>query len=379
MKVFKNRIGQVQLLLISLVWIILLAMPVLSGESDNGVNWTHIFKIWQEYIVLFVLLLINRFLLMPKLFFQNKRILYFTSLFIIIGFTTSVFYISEKLDQPNRMRNVEMRNAPPPRFNDFNGQKRNQPLNQLPKLGPNIGPGKGLPKEGMPPFMNLFIMSILLIGFDSGLLFFSKWMESEQNKLKAEKESVENKMAFLQNQISPHFFMNTLNNIHALVDIDTEEAKESIIKLSKMMDYMLYESQTANISIKQEMEFIRSYVDLMKLRFTDDVIIVLDIPTILPSVKIPPLLTISFIENAFKYGVSYESDSFIKIHFDATDTHFNFIVENSLHKKIETKKNSGIGIANTKNRLELIYGSNFDLEINENKNNSFFVKLNIPL
>ena len=376
MKVFQSKFGQVQLVLITLIWLMLLAMPVLFGETDNGINWEHIFKIWQEYIMLFVILLINRFILMPKLFFKGKRILYFASLFVIFAFTTSVFYINGQANRPNINREMDMRTPPAPRFNNFNGQNRNQELNQRPPGGPGQIP---MPKGGMPPFMNLLIMSVLLIGFDSGLLFFSKWMESEQNKLKAEKESVENKMAFLQNQISPHFFMNTLNNIHALVDIDTEEAKEAIIKLSKMMDYMLYESQTANISINQEMEFINSYVDLMKLRFTEDVKIVLDIPKDFPSIKIPPLLTISFIENAFKYGVSYEYDSFINIHFDVTDTHLNFNVENSLHQKAEKKKNSGIGIANTKNRLELIYGSDYNLEINENKNNSFFVKLNIPL
>lgn len=376
MKVFQSKFGQVQLVLITLIWIILLAIPVLFGETDNGINWEHIFSIWQEYILLFVILLINRFILMPKLFFKDKRILYFASLFVIFAFTSSIFYFNGKINHPEINRQMDMRTPPAPRFNNFNGQNQDQILNQRPFGGPGQMP---MPKGGMPPFMNLIIMSVLLIGFDSGLLFFSKWMESEQKKLKAEKESVENKMAFLQNQISPHFFMNTLNNIHALVDIDSEEAKEAIIKLSKMMDYMLYESQTANISINQEMEFIKSYVDLMKLRFTDDVEIVIDIPTVIPNVNIPPLLTISFIENAFKYGVSYEADSYIKIHFDATETHFNFNVENSLHPKAENKKNSGIGIANTKNRLELIYGSNFDLEINENKNNSFFVKLNIPL
>ena len=232
--------------------------------------------------------------------------------------------------------------------------------------------------ESIPPFANLFIMSVLLVGFDSGLIFFSKWMIAEQNKLKAEKESIANKMAFLQNQISPHFFMNTLNNIHALVDIDTEEAKAAIIRLSKMMDYMLYDSQTSTIALSKELEFVKSYVELMKLRITDEIDMVLDIPEIIPQIKIPPLLTISFIENAFKYGISYENPSFIYIRYQILENQLNFQVANSMHEQNKAREKSGIGIENTQKRLELLFGDSFDLKITTVKN-IFKLNLSIPL
>ena len=243
---------------------------------------------------------------------------------------------------------------------------------------------KGLPPpmEGagypVPPFANLLIMSVLLIGFDTGLVFSMKWMQSEQNRLKIEKESMENKMAFLQNQISPHFFMNTLNNIHALIDISSEEAQGAIIKLSEIMDYMLYESQTEKISLKKEMNFIKSYVELMKLRFTKDVDIILDIPEILPTVSIPPLLTISFLENAFKHGISYELPSFVHIKYEVVGSNLNFEISNSDHAKPEKSKNSGIGIKNSRHRLDLIYGNSYQLAINQSEQN-FAITLNIPL
>ena len=296
---------------------------------------------------------------MPYLFLKEKRIAYFLSITGIITLFSGLLFILHQAGQPA------------------------QPIDLLPPPAGGNQPGLGSPmrhgpREFIPPYANLIIMSVLLIGFDSGLIFFSKWMISEQNKLKAERESIANKMAFLQNQVSPHFFMNTLNNIHALVDIDTEEAKDAIIKLSRMMDYMLYESQSQGISLHKEMEFTQSYVELMKLRLTDDVDLQLEIPTILPQVKIPPLLTISFIENAFKYGVSYEFPSFIHIRFNVDDNNFYFEVENRVPEEIKRNKNFGIGIENTRKRLELLFGKNYQLDIN-NENNNFKVNLSIPL
>ena len=119
-------------------------------------------------------------------------------------------------------------------------------------------------------------------------------------------------------------------NQHALIDIDREKAKDAIIKLSQMMDYMLYESKSQRISLKQEMDFTRSYVNLMRLRITDEVDLKLQIPDTLPQIQIPPLLSISFIENAFKYGISYQSPSFIHICVNVSNGQFVFKVENSM-------------------------------------------------
>ncbi|MCL3779411.1 hypothetical protein EMN47_03320 [Prolixibacteraceae bacterium JC049] len=353
-KFFKHNSDRIQLLLVLLVWLLLFATPILFGNSSDRINWPHIIKIWREYSVLLMIFLINRFVLMPKLFFKEKRILYFLALgSLIILFAVIVYYLKDILQgaaRPDRL--------------------------PFPEFKPR--PMKGGPKEFIPPYANIVIMSILMIGFDSGLIFFSKWMKSEQNKLLIERESIANKMAFLKNQVSPHFFMNTLNNIHALVDIDTEEAKAAIIKLSQMMDYMLYESQSQKVSLQQEMEFISSYVELMKLRITDDVDLQLHIPDTLPQVSVPPLLTISFIENAFKYGVSYESPSFIHIHVNATYNQFFFRIENSIHIQKLLNKNSGIGIDNSRKRLELLFGSNYQLNIDTTED-IFKVNLTIPI
>jgi hypothetical protein len=359
-KYLKNNLKGVQILLVVLVWLLLFATPILFSGTTDEVEWDHIFKIWKEYSILLVIFLINRFVFMPYLFLKEKRIAYFISITAVILLSSIVMYLIQDLGRLEP-------------FPDF----PHLPEGGVPP-GPGFSRGGRGPREFIPPFANMVIMSVLLIGFDSGLIFFSKWMVSEKNKLKAEKESIRNKMAFLQNQVSPHFFMNTLNNIHALVDIDTEEAKSAIIQLSQMMDYMLYESQLQGVSLKQEMDFIRSYVELMKLRITDDVDLKLEIPEILPQVKIPPLLTISFIENAFKYGVSYQNSSFIHINMGVRNKRFLFQVENRIHQEIKQNKNSGIGIDNTQKRLELLFGKNYELNIDKN-NNTFKVNLSIPL
>jgi LytS/YehU family sensor histidine kinase len=184
-------------------------------------------------------------------------------------------------------------------------------------------------------------------------------------------------MAFLKNQVSPHFFMNTLNNIHALIDIDAEEAKDSIIKLSKLMRHLLYDSEEKLTPIKKEVEFIQSYIELMRLRFTDKVNIVVDIPEDIPDKSIPPLLFTSLLENAFKHGISYNQISFVKIVMSFSENRLNFIIENSNHPR-DREASSGIGIENTRKRLSLLYKDNFDLEILEEKE-IYKVNLSIPL
>ena len=117
-----------------------------------------------------------------------------------------------------------------------------------------------------------------------------------------EKENLNQQLEYLKYQINPHFFMNTLNNIHALVDIDPEKAKTTIVELSKMMRYLLYEGNNSLIPLHREVEFLRNYITLMKLRYTDKVKIDTDIPVSLPDRRLPPLLLITFVENAFKHG-----------------------------------------------------------------------------
>ena len=157
----------------------------------------------------------------------------------------------------------------------------------------------------------IILSAILLVGFNLTIRFFLKSLHDEEMLKELEHQHLESELQYLKYQLNPHFFMNTLNNIHALVDIDSEKAKRTIIELSKLMRYVLYEANKSQISLEREIQFLENYIALMKLRYTERLTIYTDFPIIVPRVQIPPLLFISLLENAFKHGVSYREDSFM--------------------------------------------------------------------
>ena len=171
--------------------------------------------------------------------------------------------------------------------------------------------------------------------------------------------------------------MNTLNNIHALVDIDSEKAKATILELSKMMRFVLYEGNKAGVPLDREIAFLQNYITLMKLRYTDKVKISVKTPDSLPNKEVPPLMFITFVENAFKHGVSYRQESFIDIILTADDQGLQFICRNS-KKPAEEDKHGGVGLKNVKQRLNLIYGNNYELRLNDEPN-TYTVTLTLPL
>ena len=184
-------------------------------------------------------------------------------------------------------------------------------------------------------------------------------------------------LEYLKYQISPHFFMNTLNNIHALVDINPERAKSTIVELSKMMRYLLYDGAKAQIPLKVETSFITNYVKLMRLRYPDTVSISLDVPQNAPDRTVPPLLLITFVENAFKHGVSYQRPSFISIGISADSGTMRFYCSNSKAPATAGKQQGGVGLVNAKKRLNLIYGNGYTLDIDDGAD-TFTVNLVIP-
>ncbi|MCF8372688.1 MAG: histidine kinase [Bacteroidales bacterium] len=353
--------------IITLFWLLLFASPFILGEFEYGVDWNHIFNLWKSFIPYLALFLINRFLLLPYLFFKNRRMLFLlANLILIANMAIAVQYFQPGRQQGRNDRMMQQGHFP-----------RGQDEFRAPPLHLQRGPQKPPPKQ-LPPIISFIVISVLIIGFDTGLKLSVKWVQSEQNREKAEKQSVESQLAFLRNQVSPHFFMNTLNNIHALIDIDTEEAKESIIRLSKLMRFMLYDSEVEKIPIQKEFEFIQNYVDLMKLRFSEKVKITVKFPETIPQYSIPPLLFTSYLENAFKYGVSYQNDSFINIVFKLEKDRLHFKIQNSLHATESKEEVGGIGIANSKQRLDLLFGDRYSLSIDKNSDR-FIVNLNIPL
>jgi LytS/YehU family sensor histidine kinase len=237
-------------------------------------------------------------------------------------------------------------------------------------------------KEPLPPLMfgqadlAHSIMIILLLGMNLGIKLYFKSDQDAKEMQQLEKQNLEQQLEYLKCQINPHFFMNTLNNIHALVDINPEMAKSTILELSKLMRYVLYEGAKTLVPLQKDINFMRNYINLMKLRYTNKVKIDIDIPEDIPDKSIPPMLLITFVENAFKHGVSYKDSSFITIKLTCTDERLYFSCQNSKHPE-STNEQGGVGLANVKKRLELLFGDNHHLDIHD-EDNTYMVNLEIP-
>ncbi|MCD8193257.1 MAG: histidine kinase, partial [Tannerellaceae bacterium] len=276
------------------------------------------------------------------------------------------------------------------------------PMHKEMKPTPPFGPREGMqempsreqhtltprePKYMNPPFWRtplffrpyvLFLMTALLIvGINIAIKLLFKSLRDEQRMKDLQRQTLSSELEYLKHQINPHFFMNTLNNIHALIDIDTEKAKSTVLELSKMMRYVLYESSQPVVPLEKEIRFLDNYIQLMKIRYTDNIDIQVFLPTTVPPVTIPPLLFISFIENAFKHGISYRHKSFIRISLEIKDDQLHCLVINSSFDNVE-EQHTGIGLENVSKRLNLLYNENYTLD-SKSDENEYHVLLIIPI
>ena len=229
--------------------------------------------------------------------------------------------------------------------------------------GPPPPGGRGLP---MTPELMKMVMGLLMLGVNLGVKYYLKSIRGERRMQELQAENLGRQLETLRYQINPHFFMNTLNNIHALVDIDPEQAKASIEELSKLMRHVLYEGDRPTIPLAKEMEFLRHYVSLMRLRYADTVRIDLSLPEKNEGAEIPPLVLASFVENAFKHGISYEKPSFVRVTVSVEDGKIVFRCANSQQDSVQ-KEQHGVGLANVRGRLELLYGDRYSLNIDQSR------------
>ena len=185
-----------------------------------------------------------------------------------------------------------------------------------------------------------------------------RWVTTDQELQEAEAERAQAELSNLRNQMSPHFLLNTLNNIYALTAIDTEKAQEAILQLSKMLRHMLYDYQQPTVPLKDEVDFIRNYVSLMKIRLPQSVDVVFSVNCSSCDLTVAPLLFISLVENAFKHGVSPTEPSFvhIKIEIDKVSRRVDLDIRNSNFPKTALDRSGhGIGLQQMQRRLELLY------------------------
>jgi two-component system LytT family sensor kinase len=228
--------------------------------------------------------------------------------------------------------------------------------------------------------INYIFTSSFLIFFSLGLRVMERHSQIEKLQKELEKEKLNSELAFLKNQISPHFFFNTLNNIYSLIGINAEDSQKAVLKLSKLMRYLLYESEQGDSKLSTEIDFMNNYIDLMKLRMNEKVVLTFSFPEGYDDRSIPPLLFIPFIENAFKHGISYREKSFINIGLMVNKDSISFLCTNSLIKSRDDSDSghSGIGLENVRKRLSLLFPEKHEMKINKS-DTEFEVLLQINL
>jgi len=216
------------------------------------------------------------------------------------------------------------------------------------------------------------------VGFVSAIKLTFDWMSEKRKNDELQKIQLRTELNFLKTQIQPHFFFNTLNNLYALVINKSKNAPDVVLKLSEIMQYILYEVKEPKVTLLKAINYIYSYLELEKLRYGDKVKSDIKIIGDIDDVEIPPLLFLPFIENCFKHGTKNNDDIKVDIRFEINNNFLFFTVENTFQNNQIKLVKHGIGIDNVKRRLHLLYNENFTLETNIKKN-KFKVLLKLPI
>ena len=335
-----------------LVWSMALLVPILNSKmmSEEHIYLTNLFTAWSKLLPYILIFILNNQILAPQLLFKRRYIAYVT---VIVAMLVAVFFSLEYY-QSSIQRNSY------------------------------AAGGELYIIHGRASFTDLawywnVLLGTFLIGANCAIKFIFKTIRDEQRMIALEHQSLQTEMDYLKYQINPHFFMNTLNNIHALIDFDPEAAKHTVIELSKMMRYVLYDSESSLIGVANDIQFIDNYINLMRIRYTDKVDVQLEVGESMPvTAQIPPLLLIVFVENAFKHGVSYDEPSFVHIKIWIERLRLYCEVKNSRHPK-PNSASGGVGLENVKKRLKLLFGEDYTLLVDERDSAVYDVKLSIPI
>lgn len=360
----------------TLMWIALYLSPLMSiymrmsGNPHIDFSWYEILNAWKFNTVWIVLFAIHNFLLAPLLIVKRRTWLY-TALVVALLVAT-MFTLSAI-----RPSNSKMRHAPQ-RSECCEHDCMDAEMMASKQQPPPMREGGPLMMFG-PGEVVIFFGGLLLMGMNLGVKLYFRSQEDADILSQIEKHALERQLQYLKYQVNPHFLMNTLNNIHALVDIDPERAKTSIVELSKLMRYVLYEGNNKLTSLSREVQFLHNYVRLMSMRYSDNVRISLDVPEILPDSMLPPLLLVIFVENAFKHGISYRTKSFVEISLQPHGDRLLFSCRNRRPEiKHDENMKGGVGLSNVRRRLDLLFPGNYTLDIKEQED-TYTVCLDIPL
>lgn len=342
------------------LWIIVAGLFLLGSMRKRAqlsvplIDMSVMTSILRTIFPLFILFLVNNNILIPRLLLKNRWKMYFSATAIAVV----ILWIYQYFDF------IYLINSMPPDVH--------------PAPHPILKPL--LP---MPVLLD-FTYALLVVGGNLAIALMFQRFDDKLEKESLMKSNAENQLAYLKAQINPHFYMNMLNNIHGMIDVDTAKAQKMLIDMSHLMRYMLYDSSKPLISLADEIDFLDKYLNLMRLRYpADKVAVTSEFPPgdLTCNISLPPLLFLVFIENAFKHGISYRESSYISVSIGVSSGRLRFECINSTHQNRMAKPDSissGIGLKNIRQRLQLLYGDKMYLTIKEDRA-AYIVNLTLPV
>ncbi len=341
-------------------WLLFIALILTFVFRESGIDTARQLFLtpgfWLFAAFYPALFYINTKWLIP-LFFQKKKYLAYT--LVSLCFLGLVYKVSpfENLifRQVRELREPENR-PPPPR--------------QLPDRAQRPGPQR------------IDIISIVLWGMVWSVGMFAaasdRWQKAQEEILRSQADKARAELAFLRAQINPHFLFNTLSNLYALATLKSDETAPGILKLSNLMRYLVEESAADTVPLAREIDFIRNYIELQKIRLNAKTTVDFTAPAVEPEVAIAPMILITFVENAFKYGISASKEALIRIHLSIKNGFLEFHCSNQVMNKDRMRESTGIGIENTRRRLQHHYPERHELEISRSED-FFEVRLRMDL
>ena len=342
-----------QIILHLFIWFFfILASLMQFYESPFQIN-NDFFAQWATGIVLFYL---NYYYFVPTMLLQKKHLEYFIVLAVLVAIFI-LFRTQYLMPDFKEMLHPRMFNEAGKEILQNKNFSKNRPLFF----------------RIMPAFFYLSIIAISII-----IKILSEYFNNQQNKIFVEAERTTAELIYLRKQTNPHFLFNSLNSIYSLAHKKSDLVPDAIVALSELMRYMLYETDNKTVLLEKEINYIQNYIELQKLRLNNIENIYVNIHGETKNKFIEPLLLISFIENAFKFGTDYRGNAHVKIKIQIEGNVLNFWVENRIEKLVSDTENSGIGIRNIKSRLKLLYPDSHILTIIE-KDKIYSVHLNLRL
>jgi two-component system LytT family sensor kinase len=325
-----------------LIWLLIFGTWFFLRYEDFALPATA-FKITLVKVAdLALLVYLTNYLLIPKLLYKKQYILFALAFIVLITSSSLV-----KMNVLGRIMNN-------PNLLSFSG-------NWKARIYDNV----------IPHFF------LVLAGVAFKLMF--DFIEMQKKMAEMAKEKAEAELSFLKSQINPHFLFNSLNAVYFLIDKENKEARDALHRFSEMLRYQLYEAGGNKIPIEKEIDFLRDYVHLQKLRKDENYKVEFDAGADLKGFSIEPLLLLSFVENAFKH-ISHRQhkENFVHIHLHRMNGEMLFDVTNSKEEQHSTEMPGGIGLKNVQRRLELLYQGKYELLI-ENNPEVFNVHLKLKL